>query len=177
VPFDYYETHAWNASRTAITHRLHLDKRAGRRRQDLRFVQGENIIAVAEPQRMGDDYANTILAIGKGSGRKTLRVNVSRNDGHLRRVKVISHKRVGSRAKLTRIARRELAKHVEAFHVPMIQVKQHVNAPIGSWQMGDEILLHLHVPHLGNVTAWHRIVAEELAVDGTAMLTLTPPGL
>ena len=55
---------------------------------------------------------------------------------------------------------------------PSITVQDHPNARIGSWQLGDTILVQLHVPHLGDVSRWHRIVAWELTTEDTATLTL-----
>ena len=75
---------SWSIS---ITHRIILGTpRLGRERGDLRFADSENIVAVAEPEGMGDEYPNEVIVLGTGEGRAMKRAQMHRYDGRLRRV-------------------------------------------------------------------------------------------
>lgn len=177
--FDYEEKHSWaDRSSGKIDHHIVLAKNIGVKREDLAFVQGENITAVATPQSMGTSYCNDVFVIGKGTGAKTASVEVTAFDGkHVRRCQAVAHKGVGNVAQLRSKGRKVLTRHAERWVVPSIQVADHPNAPLGSWHLGDRILLNINVPWIGHSQAWHRIVADELSRDGTAVLTLTAPGM
>lgn len=173
---DYVEQHAWaDSAHTQISHRLSLGRRRlGRQRDDLRFEQGVNVVAVATPTGMGDDFANEMLCLGTGSGRKSSWSRVSRGDGRLRRARVITHKGTANKALLRSYADTELRRHTEMPLIPSIAIRDHPSAPLGSWFLGDRILLHLDVPWLGQISVWHRIVADEIdPATSTAVLYLT----
>lgn len=173
VPFDYVEEHAWVGTSQTISHRLRLGTpRIGSRRRDLRFAQDENIVSTASPERFAEDFANEVYGIGKGQGRKTLTGRFTRNDGRLRRVHVFTDKRISSKDRLAALSRRELAERQAGLFVPMIEVRDHPNARIGSWHLGDDILVQVDVPWVGDLAVWHRIVAEETTPEGHALLTL-----
>ncbi|MFG2865444.1 hypothetical protein [Streptomyces sioyaensis] len=174
TPFDWVETHAWAAADgNAIDHRLMLGKpRLGRKRNDLRFAQGENIMAIAKPEGMGDDYANEAVVLGKGEGRKMKRAQVHRYDGRLRRVATVTDKTLASDKALRTRGERELAGRTQALQIPAIQIVDHPNARFGSWALGDDIRIQVHVPWVGDVDVWHRIVSDEISADGMVVLTL-----
>ncbi|MFE1270626.1 hypothetical protein [Streptomyces sp. NPDC058758] len=174
TPFDWREEHFWARSTgNTISHRLRLGKpRLGRRRSDLRFVDSENIIAIAKPEGMGDEYANEAIVLGKGEGRKMARAQVAAYDGRLRRVVTITDKTLSSPSALTRRGRAELAGRTKALQIPRIQVIDHPNARFGSWQLGDDIRVQVQVPWVGNVDVWHRIIADEVSADGIITLDL-----
>ncbi|MFI1201602.1 hypothetical protein ACH4VR_19485 [Streptomyces sp. NPDC020883] len=174
LPFDWIETHAWaSGTGNTIDHRLRLGKpRLGRKRPDLRFAAGENISAVAKPEGMGDEFANEVIVLGKGEGQKMRRAQLHRYDGRLRRVAVVTDKQlVADRALRTR-GEQELAGRTQALQIPAIQIVDHPNARFGSWQLGDDIRVQVHVPWVGDVDVWHRIVADEISADGLCVLTL-----
>ncbi|WP_435244688.1 hypothetical protein [Streptomyces sioyaensis] len=174
TPFDWIETHAWAAADgNAIDHRLILGKpRLGRKRNDLRFAQGENIAAIAKPEGMGDDYANEAVVLGKGEGRKMKRAQVHRYDGRLRRVTTVTDKTLASDKALRTRGEQELAGRTQALQIPAIQIVDHPNARFGSWALGDDIRIQVHVPWVGDVDVWHRILSDEISADGTVVLTL-----
>jgi hypothetical protein len=88
TPFDYAEHTAWTSS-GGIEHRIRLGyPRLGRRRNDLAFVQGDNVTSVVTATRDGDGYANEIVAIGAGDGSATLQRRLPGRDGRLRRPQV-----------------------------------------------------------------------------------------
>ncbi|MEU1355282.1 hypothetical protein ABZ410_15480 [Streptomyces cinnamoneus] len=173
TPFDWIETHAWAGGGNAIEHRIRLgNPRLGRKRTDLRFADGENIIAIAKPEGMGDDYANEIVILGKGEGRKMNRAQVHRYDGRLRRVATVTDKTLATDTALRTRGEQELAGRTQALQIPAIQIVDHPNAPLGAWQLGDDIRVQVNVPWIGDVDVWHRIVADEISADGAVVLTL-----
>lgn len=172
TPFEYIEEHAWVGGSETISHRLRLaHPRLGARRPDLRFVGDENITAIATPQEYGD-FANEVYGIGKGEGTKTVTGRYPVRDGRLRRVHVFTDK-TAVKSRLDTLSRKELAKRAPGLEIPAITVADHPNARIGSWHLGDDILVQVHVPWIGDLSIWHRITSEQLTDDGTgATLTL-----
>ncbi|WP_086680118.1 hypothetical protein [Streptomyces pseudogriseolus] len=176
--FDWMETHAWaNSSSNEITHRLRLGTpRLGRKRNTLRFAQGENIIAIARPEGMGEDFANEAIVLGRGEGRKMKRAHVhnhgSRVGARLRRVVTVTEKRYASSSALRGRGMRALAGRSGELQIPAIQIIDHPNARFGSWQLGDDIRVQVHVPWVGDLDIWHRIMADEISADGRITLSL-----
>jgi hypothetical protein len=175
TPFDWLETHAWaNSTSNTIAHRIRLGKpRLGRKRTDLRFMDGENIAAIAKPEGMGDDYANEAIVLGKGEGKKMKRAQLYRpRDGRLRRVVTVTDKTLSSDKALRTRGDKELAGRTANLQIPAIQIWDHPNARFGSWSLGDDIRVQVHVPWVGDVDVWHRIIGDEISADGMCTLTL-----
>lgn len=173
MPFDWVESHSWSGGGNTISHRITLGKpRLGRKRTDLRFADGENIMAIAKPEGMGDEFANEVVVLGKGEGKKMKRAQVYRSDNRLRRVATVTDKTLSSDSALRKRGEQELAGRTAALQIPAIQIVDHPNARLGSWSLGDDILVQVHVPWVGDVQVWHRIVADEISADGLVVLTL-----
>lgn len=173
TPLDFTERHAWNANKTAITHEIAVQyPRAGRRRDDLAFIVGDNVISQPVPTSNGDDFANTVVGLGNGEGDAMLQTTAAVTDGRLRRVNVLSSKDTKILADLQAQTRNELLKSVAGLSIDKITVRDHSNAPIGSWALGDDILVQVEVPYLGRVALWHRIVEWSLTSESTATLSL-----
>lgn len=173
--FDWMETHAWkDATSDTITHRLRLGKpRLGRKRSDLRFAQGENIVAIAKPEGMGEDYANEVIVLGKGEGQKMKRAQIAKWDRRrLRRVATVTDKTLSSSEALRKRGEAELNGRTADLQIPAIQIVDHPNARFGSWALGDDIRVQVHVPWVGDIDVWHRIVSDEISADGFITLTL-----
>ncbi|MGW7090114.1 hypothetical protein ACWGH2_42395 [Streptomyces sp. NPDC054871] len=174
---DYRERHRWDGSREKINHFLDLGtRRLGTTRKDLRFASGENIVEIATPGGQGDSFANQVYVLGRGSGSKTARARVVDYDKRLRRARVITRKSTANQRLLTSYGKTERSRHTAQLTIPSIAICQHPNAPLGSWLLGDRILVQVDVPWVGELALWHRIVAEEIdPAAGTAVLTLTRP--
>lgn len=173
TPFDFTETHKWNADKTDITHTVTVHyPRAGRRREDLAFTLGENITEFAEPFRDGDRFANEVIGLGAGEGAGSLRRTTAVRDGRLRRPYVLAAKDVTKATRLSALIRDEHIRRKRPLTIPSITVRDHPHAPIGSWVLGDDILVKVTVPWLGDVSIWHRIVGWELLTEHTASLDL-----
>lgn len=172
---EFRETHRW-ASRDSseIIHEIeYAYPRLGRRRTDLHFVTGENIIEEVQAERSGDEYANSVLGIGAGEGELAVRETVpGSDDSRLRRVSVYTDKAVSSRSRLRKASRRELARLSRTLTIPSITVRDHMNARIGSWDVGDDILVEADIPWAGHVSIWCRITEWSLDDEVTATLNL-----
>ncbi|NGO67884.1 hypothetical protein [Streptomyces boncukensis] len=173
-PFDWLETHTWADGGNAVDSRIRLGRpRLGRKRDDLRFADGENISALAKPEGMGEDFANEVIVLGKGEGAKMKRAQVHRYDKRrLRRVATVTDKTLSSAKALRTRGERELAGRTAALQIPAIEITDHPNARFGSWQLSDDIRVQVHVPWVGDVDVWHRITADEISADGRCVLTL-----
>lgn len=182
TPFEYREIHRWNADRTDVTHHLELGyPTLGRRRDDLRFVLGENVLA-APPISFGgtddDENVNEVLVIGAGEGRDMIRGSASVRDGRLRRVAYVVDKSIRSRPAADARARRELAaRRAPAAVDTVVVIDKPGMAPLGSWSVGDEIRLQAE-EDWGNVDAWVRIIGSSIrpGSEATATLAVTRPG-
>lgn len=173
TPFDYAETHAWNADKTGITHRFVLGyPRLGRRRDDLAFIEGDNVTEVVSITRDGGSYANSVYGIGAGEGAKSLRRNTAYVDGRLRRPVIYTDKGATRTASLDAAIAAELTRRRGLVALASIDVVDHPNARVGSWDLGDDVLVQASVPWLGTVSVWHRITGWSWLSDTRARLTL-----
>lgn len=171
TPFDYAEDHYWSGD--TIAHRLRLGyPRLGRRRDDLTFEQGVNVTSVVAPARDGDEFANELVGLGAGEGRKVLLRRIPERDGRLRRAAVYSDKLVNTTDRMDALCRAELAVRRNVAEIPSVEVVDHPHAPIGSWALGDDVLIRARIPWLGDVSIWHRIVGWSLISDSRASLSL-----
>ncbi|MER7164490.1 hypothetical protein ABT336_00205 [Micromonospora sp. NPDC000207] len=171
TPLDYAEEHAWAGDQ--VEHRLRLGyPRLGRRRTDLAFEQGVNVVSLVGVDRDGAEYANEVIGLGSGEGRKALIRRHPTRDGRLRRAAVYTDKSIRHAPRLDSICRAELGarQHIDA--ITSVEVVDHPHARIGSWQMGDDVLIRAHTPWAGEVSLWHRIVGDSLLSDTRASLTL-----
>ncbi|WP_329317391.1 siphovirus ReqiPepy6 Gp37-like family protein (plasmid) [Streptomyces sp. NBC_01278] len=174
MPFDWVEDHAWGPEHRTVEHRLRLGTpRLGRKRPDLRFADGENIAAIAKPEGVGDEYANEVVVLGTGEGRAMARAQLHSFDGRrLRRVATVTDKTLASPEALRTRGQQELTGRTQALQIPAIQVVDHPNARFGAWALGDDVRVQVHVPWVGDVDVWHRIIGDEISADGTCVLSL-----
>lgn len=171
APFDFTERHTWSGD--SITHEIVVGyPRLGRRRTDLAFIQGDNISEVVTPTLDGEDFANEVVGIGAGEGSKAVRRTTAVRDGRLRRASVYAGKDVTSPARMDSIIRGELQRRGQTLNIRAVTVTDHPNAPIGSWDVGDDILVQAIIPWLGEVSLWCRVVGWELSGEHTATLSL-----
>jgi hypothetical protein len=172
APFDYVEKHYWDGD--IIRHEVAiLYPRAGRRRNDLTFVQGDNVISVVSPETDGDEFANEVVGLGAGEGAGSIRRATAVRDGRLRRTHVFSAKTVGSNGTMDALIRGELMHRQIDLDITEITVRNHDNARIGSWALGDDVRVQATIPWLGDVDLWCRILGWELLSEETARLSLT----
>lgn len=172
TPFDWVEETEWDGEDARLRIRIGYP-RLGRRREDLAFVEGENITAVVTPERDGSRFANSVVGLGSGEGQGALRWTAAKGDGRLRRVAVLPAKDVTSQARLETLVRGELDRRQSTtLRVDEITVRDHPNALLGSWSLGDDIRVQAFVPHFGEIDLWCRVVGWRLAGEQHAVLAL-----
>lgn len=172
TPFDWTERHYFDAA-GEVRHEIQVHyPRAGRFRGDLRFATGENITEVVQAQSNGDDFANEVFGVGAGEGSGALRRSSAVRNGRLRTVSVVSAKNLARTASLDAKLRKELASRLNTLSFPKITVKGTRQTPIGSWNLGDDILVQAEIPWLGRQSIRHRIVSWSQDDDTHATLTL-----
>lgn len=172
TPFDYTETHTWDGDN--VRHEIKYGyPRLGRRRTDLVFEQGVNVSAVIPVSRNGDTFVNGMVGLGRGEGRGTTYTTSVERDGRLRRVGVFTDKSIRDKARLRSFCSDEMHARGLRLDIAAITVVDHPNAPIASWEVGDDILIEARLPWLGDVQVWSRITSWALVSDSKATLTVS----
>lgn len=172
--FDYHEETSWKDDRRReLVHRLRLHyPQMGRRRDDLRFVVGENIAVVPETQLVEEGYASEVMFLGAGEGREKVQALAGGPTGRLRRVAVVVDDTVKRQTDARNRANAERAKRLGYHEVKQIQVREHSNAPVGSWQVGDEIRVQGKAGWV-DLDMWLRITASTISPESGDVATLT----
>lgn len=173
--FDYYEEHSWKAD-GSLLHQLHIRYGGlGRVRDDLRFVVGENVFTVPVVEQSGEQYADEIIVLGAGEGRTMVRGTWVHRSSRLRRPKVVTDKAIINKAAAVTAAGRESQKYRLDEDVKTVVVRDHPNAPLGSWDLGDTILLQGNgVGWAGDLSMPVRIISYTIDTEGgAATLTTT----
>lgn len=136
----YLERHYWDGE--TIRHRLQIDC-PGRavRRDDLRFVVGENVIVPPKLSLPGTGYASEVLVLGAGEGRDARYASSGPvNTGGLYRAAVYSDKSITSNTKAQSIARAQAKKlSGDLEQITELLVLDHPNADLRSILPGDVI--------------------------------------
>lgn len=131
---------AWNADRTAPVKRFRLGwPRLGTRRTDISFATGINIIEDPEVTQAGDEYAQVVIANGLGDGAAKRRSISAVRNGRLRLETVLDLPDIKATDVLAARAAAELAFRMVLGTVGEITVRHTPSAPIGSWQVGDDV--------------------------------------
>jgi len=172
TPFDYTERAQWNPTKTAVDHFVDIGfPRAGRRLTEVRFAQDENLLDAIGPAETADLYASQVVMLGSGEGSATVRGRAGRPLGtRLRRVAVLDDKTVGSTGRANALASSELDRRQALRDVTEITVMaRHPNAPLGSFAVGDEVLLSARVPWAGEVRQFQRVLSYTYSPDSEAV--------
>lgn len=171
TPFDWRERHYWAGEE--IRHVLELGyPTLGRRRDDLRFALGENVFVAPDITVNGEEYADEMLVLGAGEGRKMKRGSARRNVNRLRRVGVVSDPALRSESSCNKRAEKELAWRQALETVTSLEVFDHPSAPVGSVEVGDEIFLSIE-DGWGEVDAWFRVLAKTIKPEEAGAMTLS----
>jgi hypothetical protein len=170
TPFDYREVHRWDGD--TIRHELKFgypDIRA--RRHDLRFVVGENVAVAPQLDYDGDAYASEVLVLGAGTGAKMVRGDATRTTTRLRRVAVVEDKTVTTTDRAKAIAAAEVAQRSGDVDIQDLLVWDHPHAPLGSYTVGDEILITTRQGWTNQLSLWCRVLAVTITPEsGTTAL-------
>lgn len=172
IPIDYTAAHTWDGA--TVTHALRLGyPRLGRRRHDLVFEVGVNILT--DPSVGTADDVSDVVVVGAGEGSSARRGTAHRDPGGLGRTVTVIDKTLTSDAACATRARQHLDWLSGGDEVTTITVHDHPNAPLGSWAMGDDIHVRgNHAGWAGDLDVWVRVLSDETDPHaGTAVLTVT----
>lgn len=167
TPFDYTEQHTWaSAAKAAVNHRLVLGfPRLGRRRTDMRFVEGENVTVPVPVDDDGTEFANDIIGIGAGEGAAMVHTSSAIVDGRLRRPKVLTDK-TANRRRLDSLVAKAIRDRSNVEDISEVQIVDHPNARIAAISPGDDIPLTVDQPSYGKALLWLRVLSITEAADG-----------
>lgn len=159
--FDYHEKSRWLVPDEEIEDRIQLGSpRIGRRRHDLAFTVGTNVISVPTLERNGENFATALLVLGAGEGREMVHALVdSGMSGRLRRVQVLSDKEIRTVEQASARGREELARRLILNDFTSLTVTDHPDARIGSWDVGDEVPIRVVTDWIDTVV-WVRILTS-----------------
>lgn len=168
VPFDFAERADWNADCTHVLRHIQIGyPRLGTKRFDLRFAEDENLLEAVFARETPDTYASQVIVRGSGEGRDSVRGYAGgRSPRRLRRVVAVTDQAVKDALAANALAADELRRRLSVTSISEIVVDTtHDNAPIGSWALGDDILITARIPYIGDLSLWHRIIAYTWSPD------------
>ena len=168
VPIDYYEESTWNTRQTAVDKKIRLAyPRGGIRQNALLFRERENVLSMSPAGEMDMDYVSDVIVRGWFPG-KLYNSQLSNADpDRFRRVVKEEDALLNSKERAEVWARRKLARRQVPRHWSSITVDMfHPNAPFGTYDVGDDILISGEFPMMGRKSEWHRILTMQ--VDDTA---------
>lgn len=158
TPFDYRMVHTLEQDGT-ITHRMERATRIGARQDQLRFTVGENILEEPTLEADGTGYATSVLVLGAGEGEKRKKGGATTPDEQVRRAVVIEDTSLASDAACTRRAHAELVVRSGRISLSRLTVTNHPHAGLGTFGVGDEILVNTGVGQVDRVSFWVRILS------------------
>lgn len=162
---DYTCTSEWNAAKTDVIKRVRLGwPRLGARRTDISFSSGVNIIEDPQIALAGDDYAQVVIAAGAGDGSAKRRQFSAVRNGRLRLEHVIDLPEIKGNDILAARAASERKWRQNLGTVDQITVRDTKAAPIGSWQVGDDVYTRVHNAWT-DYTGWCRITSWSVKPD------------
>jgi hypothetical protein len=158
--FDWIENHRWDdSSKRTMHHSIRFGiPRRGTRRTEIRFVEGENLFQQSQVTRDGTTFAQNVVGLGAGQGRYMIRTRVGERNGRLRRVHVYQDATVKNTARMTSKATRVLRSLINPDTPTSVVVRDHLNAPFGSFGVGDDVLISL-ITGWQNRSTWCRITS------------------
>jgi hypothetical protein len=158
--FEYREAYSWSDRNTlAARFDLVLADDMIRRREDIAFVDGTNLAQLLAPKDGDEAFANHVIALGAGEGRKMVRVNVGQEDGRLYQAEFANYKAVRDVNRLRNLASADLRflsnteyaiDTVAVWDVPGY-------ASISTLQVGDEVKLQ-SANVQPELDSWRRVV-------------------
>lgn len=170
TPFDWRERVAWSGDHQSLDFHIELGyPRLGGRRHDLRFAVEENVTVQPSEANVGEDYSDEVTVVGAGDGKAAKHGWSARpTETRLRRAVTLVDRTLESDRAANASAAAELALRLGVPDVESIEVVDSDNAPIGSWQEGDDILVQLE-----EWSDWFRVTQTTITpASNRATLTL-----
>lgn len=175
---DYACDTTWDTGHTTPQRRIRLGwPRLGTRRTDISFATGINLVEDPEVPLAADEYAQVVIANGAGDGSAKRRSISAVRNGRLRLEYVLDLPDIKGADTLAARAAAERVYRETLGTVNEITVRHHPAAPIGSWQVGDDVPVRVNNAWV-SFRGWRRITGWTVkpAADGgeQAVLQLQP---
>lgn len=176
VNFDWREQYSWTSgSGSTPIFKINFADSLAAVRDDFAVIDGVNVVGRLTPNDDDEHYANKVIAVGAGHGRKTRRQTASVDDGRLYSMRYDKHKRQKNMRQLQRQANKKLA-HTRRIdpQIGTVNVYDVAGmAPAESLKPGDIITVKSDfvVPRV-NVLAMVRSKTELPLAPGTVQLEL-----
>lgn len=165
TPMEYVERSWWNDTKTDVMHMVDFRyPRTGNKRDELIFRQGENMKEpIPKVTKTGDSLSSDFIFVGAGEGRNAIRTSTSRRTGRLRRTHVIQNEDVKDIQLAKNIVNFEANRVLRGGTIidKIVVNTEHINAPWGSFEQGDDIYVEGRVSFYGKVAGYYRIVAYD----------------
>src|SRR5690606_25267361 len=116
-------------------------------------------------------FASQIIFFGKGEGRDTIRGYAGlMHATRIRRAVIIQDRTVDRPERANAIAKADLERRQGLLDVTDIEIDaRHANARIGTFQVGDDILIDVEIPWAGRVQQWERILSITYTPDSESV--------
>lgn len=163
TPFQYRTTWKWVGDSAVATVEYSFPS-LGTRQHDLRFMLGENVFERPVVTYEGDEFATDVIVLGAGSGREIRngQDSLSGKRPRLRRVIVLEDKTISTNERAKQVAQAELKlRQLGEPEITDLVVVPHPNAPLGSYAVGDEILVSTRGNWSGNLDVWCKVITLE----------------
>ena len=179
IPFDFIEQSGWNSDRTGIWKQIFLGYPiAGYEQNWLRFIINENVMEAVPHIETQIDWVSDVTIDGWFPGTEYSATLTNADPTRYRRCISQDDAKINSDERAAAWARRKLTRRqTPAYWESIIVDMGHPNAPFGTYDVGDRIMVSGYMPWVGNVFQQHKILA--IAVDeakGACELTLKAEG-
>ncbi len=174
VPIDFWEDSAWNPGRTAISKQIRLAyPRGGLIQNNLMFRERENVLSMSPAGELDMDYASDVIVRGWFPGKMYSSELANAEPTRFRKVIKEEDALLNSRERAAVWAKRKLARRQVPLHWANIAVDMwHPNAPFGSYDVGDDILITGEMVGVGRISEWHRILTMQVD-DSKGVVTMS----
>lgn len=170
--FEWRERHSWtDGSKTAVAHRIQIGVPRIGMTHATTLTLTNGLAAVPTQVRAGDAYANTVMMLGKGEGRKQRRVLVTGVHGRLARTVVVVRKKVKRLERLTAFGRDQRSWRSLDKEIPEIAVWETVGT-LGTYRLGDTVNVQVDIGWWNSAVIPCRIVGRRYAPDEDDLLFL-----
>ena len=179
VPFDYVEQSAWNTDRTDVVKKIKLGyPRLGVIQENLAFILNENVISAKPHTESQVDWVSDVGITGYFPGVEYSTRLANADPDRLRRYLDEDTAFIDSNERSAAWAHRRLARRQTPPYWETITIlPNHPNAPLGSFDVGDSIIVKGNMPWVGEVAQYHKVIAITVDTEkGVVQLTLKAEG-
>lgn len=179
IPFDYFEETEWNEDGTALNKYLQLAyPYGGAVQSNLSFRLNENVFQAKSRIESEIEWTSDIIIRGWFPGKVYSSELSNADDSRYRRTILEEDAQINSVERSQAWAHRQLSRRqFPHYWESLIANMYHPNAPFGSYDVGDLILIRGTMPWVGEVEQAHKIIAMAVnPADNTCELTLRAEG-